>query len=49
LKKQGISKEDLGKEKFLDEAWDWTKEYGGVIQNQQRKLGCSCDWSRKNA
>ena len=47
LKKQGISKEDLGREKFLDEAWDWTKEYGGVIQNQQRKLGCSCDWSRK--
>lgn len=47
LKKQGISKEDLGREKFLEEAWAWTKEYGGVIQNQQRKLGCSCDWSKK--
>ena len=47
LKKQGISKEDLGRKKFLEEAWAWTKEYGGVIQNQQRKLGCSCDWSKK--
>ena len=46
LKEQGKTKQDLGREKFLEEAWDWTKEYGGIIQNQQRKLGCSCDWER---
>ena len=46
LKKEGKSKADLGREKFLEEAWDWTHEYGGIIQKQQRKLGCSCDWSR---
>lgn len=46
LNAQGISKQDLGREKFLDEAWAWTKEYGGIIQKQQRKLGCSCDWER---
>ena len=46
LNAQGIKKSDLGREKFLEEAWAWTKEYGGIIQKQQRKLGCSCDWSR---
>ncbi len=46
LKAQGKSKIDLGREKFLEEAWAWTKEYGGIIQKQQRKLGCSCDWDR---
>ena len=46
LKKEGKTKNDLGREKFLEEAWDWTHEYGGIIQKQQRKLGCSCDWSR---
>ena len=46
LKKQGIKKEDLGREEFIKEAWAWTKEYGGTIQQQQRKLGCSCDWER---
>jgi len=46
LAKQGKTKQDLGREKFLDEAWDWTHEYGGIIQSQQRKLGCSCDWER---
>jgi len=46
LRNQGIKKEDLGREKFIDEAWVWTKEYGGTIQKQQRKLGCSCDWER---
>ena len=46
LKAQGINKSDLGREKFLEEAWAWTKEYGGIIQKQQRKLGCSCDWGR---
>ncbi len=46
LKAEGKSKKELGREKFLEEAWDWTKEYGGIIQKQQRKLGCSCDWER---
>ena len=46
LAKEGKSKQDLGREKFLEEAWDWTHEYGGLIQKQQRKLGCSCDWER---
>ena len=46
LKQEGKSKQELGREKFLEEAWDWTHEYGGIIQKQQRKLGCSCDWDR---
>lgn len=46
LKAEGKSKEDLGRDGFLEEAWSWTKEYGGIIQKQQRKLGCSCDWER---
>ena len=46
LAKEGKTKKDLGRERFLDEAWSWTKEYGGIIQEQQRKLGCSCDWER---
>ena len=46
LKSEGKTKAELGREKFLDEAWAWTKEYGGIIQKQQRKLGCSCDWER---
>ena len=46
LKSEGKTKQELGREKFLEEAWDWTHEYGGIIQKQQRKLGCSCDWSR---
>ena len=46
LASEGIKKEDLGREKFIEEAWKWTKEYGGTIQEQQRKLGCSCDWDR---
>lgn len=46
LAKEGKSKADLGRDKFLDEAWNWTREYGGIIQKQQRKLGCSCDWDR---
>ncbi len=47
LKKEGKTKQDLGREKFIKEAWEWTKIYGGTIQEQQRKLGCSCDWERK--
>ena len=46
LASEGKTKKDLGREKFLEEAWNWTHEYGGIIQKQQRKLGCSCDWER---
>ena len=46
LREQGIKKSDLTREEFLEKAWDWTRLYGGTIQKQQRKLGCSCDWSR---
>ena len=45
-KEEGLTKYDLGREKFLERAWEWTHEYGGTIQRQQRKLGCSCDWER---
>ena len=47
LKKEGKEKTDLGREKFVEEAWEWTREYGGTIEKQQRKLGCSCDWDRR--
>jgi valyl-tRNA synthetase len=47
LKSEGKTKEELGREKFLEEAWDWTKVYGGRIKNQLKKLGVSCDWSRE--
>lgn len=46
LKEQGINKADLSREEFLKHAWDWTDEYGGVILDQLKKLGCSCDWDR---
>ena len=46
LREKGKKKSDLTREEFLKEAWDWTKEYGGTIQKQQRKMGCSCDWDR---
>ena len=46
LRDEGKTKQDLGREKFLEETWDWTHKYGGIIQKQQRKLGCSCDWDR---
>ncbi|WP_086477989.1 valine--tRNA ligase [Arenibacter amylolyticus] len=46
LKEQGIEKKDLSREEFLKHAWDWTHEYGGVILEQLKKLGCSCDWDR---
>ncbi len=44
LKKEGKDKHDIGREKFLEEAWEWTKEYGGTIVRQQKRLGCSADW-----
>jgi valyl-tRNA synthetase len=46
LKEQGIDKANLSREDFLKHAWDWTHEYGGVILQQLKKLGCSCDWNR---
>ena len=46
LREQGIKKSDLSREQFLEKAWEWTRLYGGTIQKQQRKIGCSCDWSR---
>ncbi|MDC1469943.1 valine--tRNA ligase [Flavobacteriaceae bacterium] len=46
LKEQGIDKNDLSREEFMKHAWDWTDEYGGVILEQLKKLGCSCDWDR---
>ncbi|MEP1488663.1 MAG: valine--tRNA ligase [Algibacter sp.] len=46
LKEQGIDKNDLTRDEFLAHAWDWTHEYGGVILEQLKKLGCSCDWDR---
>lgn len=46
LAQEGISKNDLTREQFLDHAWDWTRKYGGIILQQLRKLGASCDWER---
>ncbi len=46
LKQEGINKEEIGREAFLEHAWDWTNQYGGVILEQLKKLGCSCDWER---
>lgn len=47
MAKEGLTKEDLGREKFLERAWDWKKEYGGRICDQLKKLGSSCDWERE--
>lgn len=44
--KQGLTRYDLGREKFLDVVWDWKRKYGDRIVEQQKILGCSCDWSR---
>ena len=46
LREEGIDKHDLGREEFLKKAWEWTELYGGTIVNQQKRLGCSADWSR---
>lgn len=46
LKEEGISKFDLGREEFLDHAWEWTHKHGGIILEQLKTLGCSCDWNR---
>ncbi|MFT5076250.1 MAG: valyl-tRNA synthetase [Polaribacter sp.] len=46
LKEQGIDKNDLTRDEFLQHAWEWKNEYGGIILEQLKKLGCSCDWER---
>ena len=47
MRKEGLSKKQIGREAFLERAWNWKKEYGGRIVHQQRKMGVSCDWSRE--
>jgi len=47
LKKQGIDKKSIGREKFLNHCWEWTDKYGGIIIEQLKRLGCSLDWSRQ--
>ncbi|SDX39840.1 valine--tRNA ligase [Tepidimicrobium xylanilyticum] len=47
IRSEGKTKEELGRDNFLKEAWEWTKKYGGNINNQLEKLGVSCDWSRE--
>ncbi len=47
MRKEGISKEDLGREGFLERAWEWKRQYGGRIIEQLKKLGSSCDWDRE--
>ena len=46
-KEEGLTRYDLGREKFLERVWDWKNKFGGRIINQIKKLGCSCDWSRE--
>ncbi|MBQ8209081.1 MAG: valine--tRNA ligase [Clostridia bacterium] len=47
MKKEGLTKEDLGREKFLERAWKWKEQYGGRIVEQLKKMGSSCDWDRE--
>ena len=47
MRKEGLTKESLGRKGFLDRAWKWKEEYGGRIVTQQRRMGISCDWSRE--
>ena len=47
MRKEGLTKQGIGREAFLERAWNWKKEYGGRIVHQQRKMGVSCDWSRE--
>ncbi len=46
IEKENLSKSSLGREKFIEKVWEWKNEYGDIIINQLKKLGCSCDWSR---
>ena len=47
LAKEGLTRHDLGREKFIERVWEWKEKYGGVIINQLKRLGSSCDWSRE--
>ncbi|MDO8720918.1 MAG: valine--tRNA ligase, partial [Syntrophales bacterium] len=47
LAKEGVTRHDLGREKFIERIWEWKAKYGGAIINQLKRLGCSCDWSRE--
>ncbi|MBC8256017.1 MAG: valine--tRNA ligase [Candidatus Marinimicrobia bacterium] len=47
LKKKGINKREIGRDKFLEHAWEWKDKYGGIIFQQLKKLGASCDWDRE--
>ena len=47
MRKEGVTKEEIGREKFLERAWDWKRQYGGRIVEQLKKLGSSCDWTRE--
>jgi len=47
LAKEGVSREDLGREKFIEEVWKWRERHGNTIKEQLQKLGCSCDWQRE--
>ena len=47
MRKEGVTKEDIGRDGFLERAWDWKKQYGGRIVTQLKKLGSSCDWTRE--
>ena len=47
MKKEGLTKDDLGRDKFLERAWAWKEQYGGRIISQLKKLGSSCDWTRE--
>src|SRR5256885_8828411 len=47
IKKEGLTKHDLGREKFVERVWQWKEKHGGIIIQQLKKLGCSCDWTRE--
>ena len=46
LREKGITKNDISRDDFLNHAWDWTDKHGGLILNQLKRIGCSCDWTR---
>jgi valyl-tRNA synthetase len=46
LTSEKIDKNEIGREKFIEKVWEWKEQYGDIIINQLKKLGCSCDWSR---
>ena len=47
MKKDGVTKDDLGRDGFLERAWEWKRQYGGRIVEQLKKMGSSCDWDRE--